>query len=154
VGEAGIERDEDRTLSPQGRKKTDKAVRGLAAIGCCPDRIFTSPLPRARETAERMAAVLDPSPPVEDTARLRPGADPESVLELLDAHPQADVMVVGHNPDLTELAAATLDPCRRVQIMLKKAGACSIEFSGRASVGAGSLAWLLQPSQLRGLARI
>ena len=77
-GTPGIE-DDARPLTPEGRTRTREAARGIRALKLGIDGIWTSPLPRARETAEILARALRlPKPEVTDL--LRPGASPAGML--------------------------------------------------------------------------
>ncbi len=55
VGEAGIKTDEERPLSDKGKVRAKASARGLKALGLKPDLILSSPLVRARQTAEIVA---------------------------------------------------------------------------------------------------
>src|SRR4026207_1372780 len=89
--------DRDRPLTPRGRKRFRKAARGLARILPRPDALFTSPLPRALETAEIAAEAWGDVTPVEDP-RLAEG-HAEDILPELAAH-GGDALVGpgGHEP--------------------------------------------------------
>lgn len=96
--------DADRWLSPRGRE----AARGLARLlreqGVALDAIVSSPLPRAVQTAELVAAGLDYLGPIAVDAALAPGCHPRPVVDRLHDHGAA-VAVVGHEPTIASLAA-------------------------------------------------
>jgi phosphohistidine phosphatase len=99
-------RDFDRPLSAKGRLRTEAVARELIRRGATPIRILSSPLVRARQTAEIVAAALGRGTVVEIREELAPSEDtPNLVAELTrDGTPQA--LLVGHAPDvavLTEL---------------------------------------------------
>ena len=102
LGERGVTCDEDRMLSAEGVRKTGRALRGLAALECNPQTIFSSPLVRAVETAELAAAALDC--PVAFTDLLVPEADPHRTIAWLGTLSQDSLMLVGHMPQLAALA--------------------------------------------------
>jgi phosphohistidine phosphatase SixA len=56
-------------------------------------------------------------------------------------------------PDLAQLASALLASNTSLDIVFKKSGVCCISFDGTPRAGAGRLEWLLQPKQLRSLAK-
>ena len=63
LGAGGIIHDEDRPLTPEGRVKMQQAAEGIRRLELKFNLIFTSPLLRARQTAEVVADVLDASKP-------------------------------------------------------------------------------------------
>jgi phosphohistidine phosphatase len=145
-------RDAARRLTAAGRRDTRRAAMGLARIAPAPDVLASSPLPRAFETAEIVAHALRCEPPLA-LAALAPGGSRSKVCDWLAAQPaDATAAIVGHEPDLGRLAGWLLASRASSLIVLKKAGACLIEFDGRARAGTGTLAWLLAPAQLRRLA--
>ncbi len=97
-------RDEDRWLTSRGRE----AARGLARLlrdqQVEPDAIVCSPLPRALQTAELLGAGLDFIGVVEVLPTLRPGVPPRLVAGELGAR-GTSIIVVGHEPSISELAA-------------------------------------------------
>ena len=153
VGEAGIRRDHDRTLSPEGKEKTSQAAAGMAALGCRPDRVATSPLPRAEETAQIMAEVLCPKAPVDRCDFLAPGAATQEVLDWLAREKPSDAMVVGHMPDVARMASELLTGGQGLELVFKKAAVCCVSFDGEPALGEACLEWLLQPRVLRALGK-
>ena len=98
--------DELRRLTPAGRVQARALGRRLADGGVKPDVVLSSPLLRARETAEEIArATGAEAEPVEE---LQPGATPEDV-EAAVAGRGERVVVVGHQPDCGLIAAALGD---------------------------------------------
>jgi len=100
---ASGEPDELRPLTAEGRDAARELGRRLADEGVRPDAVLTSPLLRARETAEELArpAGLEAEP----DERLAPGATPESVRAAAGER-GGTVVVVGHQPDCGRIAAA------------------------------------------------
>lgn len=153
IGEQGVRCDEERMLSTEGRKRTAGAARGVAACECAPECIFTSPLIRARETAEIAAHELDVSRDVRIAEELAPGTDPQKAMKWLGGLPHESIMLVGHLPSLAELASLMISDGPDLDIMLKKASLCRISFPGKVRTGEGTLEWLIQPSALRRLGK-
>ena len=94
-----------RALAPRGRKNAPAMGEKLAAIGCEPRRILCS---AGRRAVETMCGVL-PSLPADLSVHVLHRLytfSPGNVLECLRELPDdtGDVMVVGHNPALQELA--------------------------------------------------
>jgi phosphohistidine phosphatase len=100
---AAGEPDELRPLTPEGREAARALGEQLAAEGVRPDAVLSSPLLRARETAQELArpAGLEAEP----DERLAPGATAESVKAAVAERGQT-VVVVGHQPDCSQIAAA------------------------------------------------
>ena len=144
------EADEARALTPEGRRKMRRAAEGLATIVPRLDLIATSPLVRARQTAEIVAAVY-PAVSLTELDALAPGGGPEAVAAWLSARDDDVVAEVGHEPDLGELVSWLLSGKRRSFAAMKKGAVCSLE-SGRTPVaGAARLMWLLTAGQLEKL---
>jgi phosphohistidine phosphatase len=100
---ASGEPDELRPLTPEGRETARALGERLAAEGIRPDAVLTSPLLRARETAQELArpAGLEAEP----DERLAPGASADDVRAAAVKR-GGTVVVVGHQPDCSRIAAA------------------------------------------------
>ena len=160
LGEGGILKDADRPLTLEGRAKLKQAALGMKAAGMKFNVIFTSPLLRARQTAEVVAEALDLQHRVKILEALAPGKQfapgegghAEIFLEL-GAHQFDRALLVGHMPDLCELASYLLAGNRNLNIEFKKGTLCSIEVSSLPPRGPGLLSWMLTPKQLRLMGR-
>ena len=142
--------DDERPLTPEGKKRFRAAARGLARLTSRPDAVFTSPLPRARETAEIAARAWGG---IEATSidALRDG-DPLALEAALGSRgEEALVAIVGHEPHLSSLLALLLDSRRSDRLAFRKGGAALVEVPGRLADG-GQLVWFLPPKVLRELA--
>lgn len=98
--------DELRRLTPAGRAQARALGRRLAEAGVMPDVVLSSPLLRARETAEEIARATGAQ--AEPVEQLQPGAGAEDV-EAAVAGRGERVVVVGHQPDCGLIAAALGD---------------------------------------------
>jgi len=150
--------DDQRPLTEAGRSKMRRAAEGLRAT--CPRIavLASSPLLRARETAEIVAPVfkvarveiveaLRPDRPFEDlTAWLRRRVAPNGCGE------DATVAVVGHEPHLSGLVTWLMTATTESRLELKKGGACLLAFDRVPAAGQATLRWALTPAQLRALA--
>jgi len=144
--------DSKRPLTSEGKEKMREIACGLASIGLKPDWIVSSPLVRAVETAEVVAEAFDPNPPLERCDALRPGGEPEALLTFLAKRPtRRRAIVVGHEPDLGELAARLIGAGRSANMPFKKGGCCLISFTEFPPKTPGRLAWWLPPRILRRL---
>jgi phosphohistidine phosphatase len=147
-GTPGV-RDEDRPLTPRGEQRFTKAARGLASLVSRPDGLLSSPLPRARRTAEIAAEIWDGLPLRTSTALLDDAIRPLA-NELHSFPADATVALVGHEPDLSSLLAQLLGDCRPDAFGFKKGGAALVE-ADTISAGQGRLIWFLPPRILRRL---
>jgi phosphohistidine phosphatase len=138
-----------RPLTERGRRRFARAASGFAQLEGAPDRILTSPLVRARQTAELLSQACDAAP-VDTAEALAPGQPATAILGTLRRLRADRVALVGHEPDLGELAAGLLGAARPVPF--KKGGICRIdvEWHGEAE---GTLVWFLSPAALRRMAR-
>ena len=106
-----------RALTPAGRRRTTAVVERLAALKLTADRLISSPLVRARQTAE-IAVAAGLAPALEMEGVLAPDGDP---LPLVHGAAVERLLLVGHEPDLGNLACRLLGAPAGV-ITLKKAG--------------------------------
>jgi phosphohistidine phosphatase len=100
------EPDELRALTPEGRRVARELGERLASEGVEPDAILSSPLLRARETAEELGRATGATPEADD--RLGFGATAAGVLAAAESRGET-VVVVGHQPDCGKIAAALGD---------------------------------------------
>jgi phosphohistidine phosphatase len=141
-----------RPLTPEGTKQMRKAASGLAVLVPDLPLLATSPLTRAVETAEIVAAEYRCE--IVPLEALAPGHDPEDALGWLrKQEPDLTVGLVGHEPHLSTLVGYLLTGKRASFVDLKKGGACLLEMTAPLQPGRGALAWLLTPSVLRRLGK-
>lgn len=154
-GTPGYEDDDTRPLTAEGRRKTELVARALARLELVPDVILTSPLVRARQTAEIVAAELGRARHLHNCHALAPGGKPVSLLALVKkSHARAgSTMLVGHQPDLGELASLLLtgNPLGAA-LEFKKAGLAVFEWNRSTGGGDATLEMLLPPRVLTRLA--
>ncbi len=101
-GTPGIE-DDERPLTPDGERRVRQVGRGLHRLKVKLTRIVTSPLPRAHKTAEIVADALGSTELIEVADELRAGRDAASIREWLTTRQESRLMLVGHNPSLSDL---------------------------------------------------
>jgi phosphohistidine phosphatase len=141
--------DEARNLTDKGRKRMKAVAAGLRRLVPKLSSIASSPLTRAIQTAEIVDKAYGGVPIVETDA-LAPDMDRESLLEWVASRAgDAPVAVVGHEPDLSQWVGWLLTGSDYPLVRLKKGSACLVEFDDEPGPGAGVLAWLLTPRQLR-----
>jgi len=153
VGQHGVKTDAARMLSREGIEKTSAVARALNPIlGGDLKRIVSSPLARAKETAEIMAATLSPGVEVELAEELASGADVREAVAWLSRQPHVPTMLVGHMPDLSDLASRLISGADAARIDFKKSAIACIVFEHGIRPGEGCLEWLLPPGVIRRLA--
>jgi phosphohistidine phosphatase len=145
--------DELRPLTEEGKKKMQRAARGLRVAVPSIELLATSPLVRAVATGailEEAFADQRPRLVVREIDELRPGAEPDDLLGWLDLQSADPIALVGHEPDLSELLARLIGAARPFH-RFRKGGAACVAFPGRVEAGAGTLVWALPPGLLREL---
>ena len=153
-GTPGVDED-DRPLTAEGAARMEQGARGLLELDVTPRLILTSPLPRARQTAEILARACPGKrkPPLKMLDALAPGGRREDVYRALAAGRDLEcVVLVGHQPSLGEIAGEIAWGSPEHYLELKKGGACAIDLDETQPVPKGSVAWLLTPAILRALA--
>jgi phosphohistidine phosphatase len=142
--------DDERPLTPKGKAKFTAAAKGLARIAKRPDVLLTSPLPRARSTAEIAARAFKRIEPALEPALAQENLD--VIVAALGSHgDDAMVAIVGHEPTLSNLLARLLGAAQGERLAFKKGGAALVDLP-HGPAGEGVLMWFLQPKVLRALA--
>ncbi len=138
-------RDAERKLTEEGIREMEGVGRGLQALGLDFDQILTSPLVRARETAEIAARALGREDRLRVCPNLASGArfgDLQRALE--DLPSRSRVLLVGHEPDLSTLIS---DLIGGGAVRMKKASLAMVD-AMHVEPDAGELRWLLTAEQL------
>ncbi|HMF08679.1 MAG TPA: phosphohistidine phosphatase SixA [Thermoanaerobaculia bacterium] len=143
-------RDEDRELTPDGIKRAEGVARGLARLDPGIDLVLTSPLRRARQTAEPAVKALSLEKSFRQTQALEPGREPDEILEEVEAGDHEAVLLVGHQPHLGILLGRLVGGTSGLEIPMKKAAVARVEIEGRRR---GSLRALLPAKILEELGR-
>jgi phosphohistidine phosphatase len=135
--------DEARPLTRRGRRQSEHLGAFLAERGIRPDAILTSPKVRAAQTAEIVAETLGRDVIVDERlASLLDLATLDAILA--DARARAP-MVVGHDPDFTELLC---ELCGAAGLEMKKAALATVAVRRPLAAGEGILRWLVPPDLL------
>jgi phosphohistidine phosphatase len=141
--------DEKRPIDQLGIEQSHNVGRALAALELKLDVVLSSPLKRAVQTAEIAAAELGHKDEIVTDDALRPEASHEQFQELLRRHSRKDaIMVVGHNPSMTEFLNQLLFPEASLQaVEMKKGAVAKVEKDGRFAV----LKWSMTPKVIRSI---
>lgn len=131
-----------------------RAARGLRRLRISFDALLTSPLVRARQTADIVANELGLEAKMEEMLELAPESSVERLISSLTRFQNREhLLLVGHNPLLPDAASVLLAGRKETsfQIDLKKGGLCCIEIDSLPPRTPGTLHWFLTPKQLRRL---
>jgi phosphohistidine phosphatase len=127
--------DTKRPLTTKGVSRFREVVQGLVWLGVGLDEIYSSPLVRAKQTADLLSEGL------------RERTAVRVVDELGKRIKRRRVALVGHEPDLGELAAVLIGAPRALPF--RKGGVCRIDVDRVGASAHGSLVWFLPPKVLR-----
>jgi phosphohistidine phosphatase len=145
LGERGITNDEERPLSEKGEADAEAAAKALQAKGIVLDRLVTSPLLRARQTAEILLRVWARPELILDTCDyLAPAGKPRKLSKFILKTGCEKVGLVGHMPHLGEFAAWLLGN-KKFQIDIAKSGIACINCGELPAKGLGAMQWLVTP---------
>src|SRR5271163_2247997 len=142
-------KDEKRALDKEGIEQCGIVGRALAAMDVQVDAIISSPLKRAAQTASLVGNELSYEGKLQLEDALRPGASFSDFRRLLDKYSKQDaIMVVGHNPNLSEFLGRSIsDTGCEAGTELKKGAVAKVEMGRNSAL----LQWCLTPKVLRAL---
>lgn len=143
-------RDFDRPLTHDGIERMKFEARAIAALSLQLDVIVTSPLLRARQTAEIVADRLKLRDEIVEDERLANGFDAKRLSEILGEHDKAEaIMLVGHEPTMSATIGRIVGDA---QVELKKGAFAGVALSD-ASATRGTLSCLIPPKVLTQLGK-
>lgn len=128
-----------------------RAASGMQALELTFDAIISSPYLRARQTAEIVAQTYKlKNKTIHYTDNLLPPASIEGLLHEVHARfPKSkNVLLVGHEPHLTEMISSLLKSNKPLDIDFKKGGLCCLSVRYPLGNESAVLNWLLTPAQL------
>jgi phosphohistidine phosphatase len=142
-------KDEKRALDKEGIAQCGYVGRALAALDVQVDAIVSSPLKRATQTASLVGNELGYEGKLQFDAGLRPESGMPDFRKLLEKYARQEaIMVVGHNPNLSQFLGAIIsDSGCEASVELKKGAVAKVEMR-RTS---GTLQWCMTPKALRSL---
>jgi phosphohistidine phosphatase len=127
--------DDSRPLTEKGRHRFRRLARAFARLGEPIDQLFSSPLPRAVQTAEILAGALKLSG-VGILESLKPSVQSEALLQELAKKAKKDAQaigLVGHDPQMTLLVSLLGNVPADAQIDFKKGSIVRIDVGDLAS---------------------
>jgi phosphohistidine phosphatase len=138
--------DSQRPLTDEGKSEMKQTAHALKRLNVKPDLVVASPLVRAKQTAEIIREVLETSEELKITDTLAPGGNPRSVYKFLQQFNNAqEVFLVGHEPDIGQLAANLLWAGNELNIPFKKGAVCRVDVYDLPSTSPGTLKWFITP---------
>jgi phosphohistidine phosphatase len=153
-GTRGFANDADRPLTPEGRRQLRKIAQAMKLMDLNLTLIWSSPFLRAQQTAELVAAELSLKKRLAIAAELQPGGDAAKLIQTISAlKPKPEkVLLVGHEPDLSNLISLLVTGEAGAGFALKKGGLAKLEIKKLHANRCATLAWLLTPKQMKQMA--
>jgi phosphohistidine phosphatase len=150
-GTAGFENDSARPLTPKGRRQLRKIAAAMKQMDLNFDLILSSPLLRAKQTAEIVAAELKLKKRLKFSKALAPGGDAAVLFRQLERVKPSpgNVLLVGHEPDLSRLVSRLVTGGVQLKMDFKKGGLCRLDAENLRAGKCATLAWLLTPRQMK-----
>jgi phosphohistidine phosphatase len=142
-----LKKDEKRPLDAEGIEQCGLVGRALAALNAQPDVIISSPLKRATQTASLVGNEIGYEAKLQLEVALRPGASFSDFRRMLEKYSKYEaIMVVGHNPSITDFLARIIAKagCEAL-IEFKKGAVARVETARRAA----TLNWFFTPKLAR-----
>jgi phosphohistidine phosphatase len=145
--------DAERALTVAGRDEVKEVAERMKSLKMEFDVIATSPLKRARETAEIVAKTLKKQKTLEAWDELKPEGEHKALYRRLSKlRADSSVLVVGHEPYLGVMIGELIGGRPGVRVALKKAGLAKVELTSLVPVPSGELRWLLTPKLVKRVA--
>ncbi len=149
-----IASDAKRELTEVGKKELDCIAKAIKNLEIDVDDIISSPLIRAKQTAEIAIKYVKSKKPVKIWNELKPEIDVEKTIKRLTTlKPDSSIMLVGHEPHLTDLISKIISNNFTVDISLKKGGLAHVRCNITKGKVTGSLRSIMTPKQLKKLCR-
>jgi phosphohistidine phosphatase len=151
-GDPRYPNDADRPLTARGALRTKALAHALRQWEITVDMILSSPLVRARATAEIVERGLRLHDRLEFTDDLAPSGDFGGLVSSLNEIRPApkSLLLVGHEPHLSGLISLLCTGGQSLQLTLKKGGLCRLEVERLRAGRCASLEWLLAPRLVAG----
>ena len=149
-----VSANEERPLSNKGAKRLRRSARGMRFLGIPFDAVLTSPVLRARQSAEIVAATLGIESSLEEISGLAPEGTVEQLLFGLTRYQERQhLLLVGHQPLLGAAIGFLLThhADNELDLKLRRGSLCRVEVSALPPTEPATLHWLLTSKQLRRL---
>ena len=141
--ESPTKTDEGRRMTTEGKEQIRKVCALAKQIKMEPNVLLSSPLTRAKETAEIAKTILNPKAELKITESLSPEGEPEEVYSALSEFKRADsVVLVTHIPILGKLIFSLLGG--HINLEMNNGAVMRIDSKSLPKAGSGVLIWLIQ----------
>jgi phosphohistidine phosphatase len=138
--------DSKRPLTVTGEKEMVIISKALRKMGVRLDVILTSPLKRARQTADIVAKEFKAQNKLRQMRELSPEGDKKALYQNLSSFKEGtSILLVGHSPYLSEMVSEIVSDDSSVRLDLKKGGIVRIRVTAAAPKLKGELRWLISP---------
>ena len=143
-------KDAERPLLPKGERKLWKIAEAMEAMELSFELILSSPYVRARQTAEIVAEAFNAGKKLEFSETLEPAGSVRRLIETVTHRRPLpkDVLLVGHEPYLSELISLLVSGETGLSVMMKKGGLCKLSTPLLQHRRCATLEWLLTPKQM------
>jgi phosphohistidine phosphatase len=150
-GTPGYKKDSDRPLTTKGKRQLRQIADAVKEMDLSFDLILSSPFLRAKQTAEIVAKPLKSRKRLAFSDELTPSGSPKALIrQLNEVRPAPEnVLLVGHEPYLSQLVALLISGRATASIDLKKGGLCKLEAGPLRYDHCAKLTWLLTPNQMK-----
>ncbi|MGA2029871.1 MAG: phosphohistidine phosphatase SixA [Verrucomicrobiota bacterium] len=147
-GTPGYKKDSDRPLTAKGKRRMWQIAEAMEAMELNFDMILSSPFLRARQTAEIVAETFELRKKLALTEALTPDGNPKLLVEQLNKLKVKDILLVGHEPYLSQLIGLLVSGNTNMALDFKKGGLGKLEAETLRCGRCATLAWLLTPRQM------
>jgi len=150
----GFKTDAERPLTPKGKRQLRQIAAALQNLDLDFNLILSSPFLRARQTAEIIARSRRRKKRLAFSDELTPGGNPKALIQQLNELKPVpeNVLLVGHEPYLSQLIGRSISGHATAGIELKKGGLGKLEMAALRFGRCATLAWLLTPKQMKEMA--
>ncbi len=140
--------DSERPLSELGRQQAHIVGAFLHSLGIPVDKVISSPLVRAVETATIVGSHLNVKE-MEKTEYLVPGSRKKQLFDLLNTDPPKAVLLVGHEPHLSQTVSLLLTGTESLPLEFKKCALACLLASDPLRIGHAALQWFTIPDHMK-----
>jgi len=152
-GADGTTHDADRKLTDKGRRQAKRMGILLKRLDVKIDRVLSSPLVRARETAELVATTAGSTAKIRTLDALKPNGKDDAMWEALLGAGGEAVLVVGHLPSIANLAGSLLGSLAEQPLWFHKSSLAALHCEARNNRKPRvKLEWMLSPAMAKRLA--
>jgi phosphohistidine phosphatase len=150
-GTLGFENDSLRPLTPKGKRQLRNCAAAMNKMGLRPGLVLSSPLLRAKQTAEIIAELLKLKKKLKFSDELKPDGSMKNLFRQLNELKPApeNILLVGHEPYMSRLISLLVSGGENAAIDFKKGGLCKLEVEKLRPGSCANLMWLLTPKQMK-----